>query len=349
MSSTPYPIPVGPNNAALVTGFIDRCRQAGLDFCPSDPTGSAPCSLFLYHTPRTGSLRFLLPIRLTIETLTASQDNPLLAELLASTIAPFPTTSFHQDNQDAHTPEARGKSVFYSNRHLPYGIHKQLGATASAPPLTTATILRHPGQRLRSALKDLWQRHHQDAAASVEVIQQLHNHLNNPITRLFSGKTDPSQTLQDSDVEMAVNALCELDLCLHQENYSPVRKLQQHFISSNRLPNLIIPAFINRSAKEPDAETLTQLERAGAEAGCNLWDDRVYHLFTQRHPADLEPASFSINALHPLTFIMGVDAEAQQNQESLPRSLEVVRTLDLLLGKVMLPDHHTPVIRSLPT
>jgi hypothetical protein len=38
MSTALYPIPVGPANAELVTGFISRCKQPGMDFCPSDPT-----------------------------------------------------------------------------------------------------------------------------------------------------------------------------------------------------------------------------------------------------------------------------------------------------------------------
>jgi len=338
MSTTLYPIPVGPSNAQLVTGFIQRCRQADYDFCPSDPTASTPASLCFYHVPRTGGTRFALPIRLAFEALASGTDNPLIAHLHESSIPPFPTRSFPGGLQDLHGAADLDMSLFAWQSQRPYGVHHKLNLAASAPPLASATILRHPEQRLRSALISIWLHHGQNTSSALESIAQSHPILDNPITRLFSGNSQLTQRLQPGDVDAAVTALSELDHCLHQTNFSPVRRLQQSFISGNRLPNLLIPAYINKTSVQIEENILSDLERISIETGHNRWDEQLYDRFIQAYPPDLEPASFSINALHPLTFILPIHSCLKQ-EASFSESLQIVRTLDLLLGRVDVPTH----------
>jgi len=336
MAVTLQPIPVGPANAELVTGFISRCRSAGLDFCPSDPTTAEPYSLFFYHTPKTGGMRFIMPIAFAIESLAFSEGNELRSQLLESSLAPFPICSHSRGNQNFESALAWQGSFFYSDHQLPYGSHQELGRQPNSPKVKTATILRNPADRLNSALKYIWRISGKDISAVKTAINSRHPHIDNPITRIFSGRLDSTVLLQDSDADAALIALQEIDDCMHQENYSPVRRLQQDFVSKNRLPNLIIPSLINKTPTTPSRDDLNEMELLIGNTDCNQWDAMVYDRLIQEKPIDHEPSSFSINSLHPLTFLMISETQEDGGTFISPKS-KLVLTIDLLLNKVVLP------------
>lgn len=328
-----FPIPVGANNAQLIHDFVARCKSSCVDFCPSDISASEPSSIYFYRIPATGGMRFMLPISFAIEALAFMKDNELLSELLESDISPLPIHSYTGGGNDLSLAEQSSSSFFYSDSYAPYGSHARLGTHPHSPELRTATILRDPLQRLRSVLKTEWTVHGQDLMNVTSAIYSNHSFFANPFTRMFSGKVSQSVELHDSDVYAALGAIKSIDHCFHQENFSPIRHLQQKFLSSNRLPNLVVPSVINGSISEPSDQVMQELLRVALDVGCNKWDSILYSEYIKSSPVDLDPVDYSINSLHPLTFIIEL-VDDLPGQVSVSRDSRLVSTIDLLLGRV---------------
>lgn len=339
MSSNLLPIPVGPANAELVTTFIGRCKQSGFDFCPSDPGGFSPSSLIFYHVPKTGGLRFGQPLSRCV--LALREDVDLLNQLNESGIGPG--SILIQGNQGHSLADAAewNQSLLITAHQYGWGGHASLGRHKDSPKLYTATLLRRPADRLSSALKYLWSLNGQSLGLTLEAIKRGHAHIDNPLTRIFSNLPDIGALLGRSAVDQALEALLQVDFCLHQENYSPARGLQQKFATDNRLPNILTPSFINRTPVQPPSEVMEELRDCAVNHGANIWDIELYERLMIESPIDMKPASFSINALHPLTFILEAKTDANGGT-SFTQSLGLVRTLDLLLGKIELPQGYSP-------
>ena len=339
MSENLFPIPVGPANADLVTGFIKGCKDLGLDFCPSDPSANEPSSLFFYHTPKTGGMRFMMPIATSIEGIAFNADKPLIQRLLQSSCCPSRIASHTRGDQDISSAENFKGFVFYSDHQAPFGLHRRI-RDENGKQAITATILREPNARLKSALKYLWRINKQDTSETLEAIKHGHLHVDNPITRIFSGKTNEGSKLIESDVAKAITSLSELDFCLHQENYSPVRRLQHAFISEHRMPNILCASRINETPIIPPPEVLDELEAAAHRSNANQYDREVYNQYICGNPIDNSPSALSLNSLHPLTFIFEARTEADAGTFFASTS-KLVPTIDLLLGRVELPSNTT--------
>lgn len=330
-----FPIPVGENNSQLVMDFVARCKSAGCDFCPSDISASESSSMFFYHVPATGGLRFTLPISFAIDALVSSKDNELLSKLLESDIAPLPIRSYIAGASDLEVAEQSSTTFFYSDSQTAYGAHTRLGNHPASPALRTVTILRDPLKRLSGVLRKIWNLNGQDLMKATTAIVSIDSFSANPITRIFSGKISGGVELQDSDICDVLDALKSIDYCCHQENFSPVRLLQQQFLSSNRLPNLVVPSVINGCSSEPPDHVMQEMLRVARDAGCNKWDSVVYSEFIKSTPVDLEPATFSISSLHPLTYLLELN-NVWPNKVSISPGSRLVPTIDVLLGKVPL-------------
>ncbi len=340
MTNPLYPIPVGPTNAELVTSFISRCKQAGLDFCPSDPTQFSPFSLFFYHIPRTGGLRFHQPVHHCI--LSLSQNRETISRLASQGLEP--STVLIQGNQDHNLDAAKNwrDVIFLSGRQSYWGCHNNLGQAPSAPPLETATFVRSPEARLKSAIQYLLRIFNNDIKRVEGAIADRHAYADNPLTRIFSGNLDPRIRVEGKHAQQAAEAVLQIDRVVHQENYSPARALQQEFISRNRLPNIICPSVLNSSRGNLSTQMPSALLEYAMASGCNSLDIEAYGLIAKSKPIPAEPATYSINSLHPLTYIF-VSGTGSQGEASVSPDCKVVSTLDLLLGSVKLPDiSHQP-------
>jgi len=131
-----------PGALVRLEKLIDRSKAIGYDFIPSYFNCSNPYSLFFYHVPKTGGLRFLMPIAFCIRSVEPASANPVIKELLGSPFRPITVDLHALGFQNMADALGSTNPVFYSDHQLGFPMHSMIQSLQYKTKSISA--LRHP-------------------------------------------------------------------------------------------------------------------------------------------------------------------------------------------------------------
>ena len=272
-------------NSSLDFGFVDipsnvishieDALPVGLQLIPSFNANGVLdewSSLWHVHIPKTGGMRFYNPLMSLLQGIKDVGVSPCKRMFHVSRChSPFELDAYRRILEDSVEHVDSCLVNVFSVEQDP--LWDTLFNRINFCPKRIA-FYRKPAERLKSALKYIYRINGCRLSAVEREIEMRHLHLDNPVVRALSGVF--RREIKDDDLRVAFQKE-RVDFLLPLGDFALGSQIQSAFLSSNSLPNVILPRVINSTLKkyEPSEGEMDSLVELANSQGLNHWDEQL--------------------------------------------------------------------------